>query len=125
MNNGFYTTDPFYWQTTNTGDIGATLKINIKIEAIGGRVEDFEIEPNEKLNLETGDGVLFLVSKEKKIPIAPINNVEGNYIEYFMQKDKIDKMIIEANNLIRSEDPMQRTVGGRIIEMLKETGLSY
>lgn len=124
MNYGFNTTGPFYWQTTNTGDIGATLKINIKIEAIGGRVEDFEIEPNEKLILEAGDGVLFLVSKEKKIPIAPLNNVEGNYIEYFMQKDKTDKMIIEANNLMRNEDPMQRMVGGKIIEMLKEIGLS-
>lgn len=59
----------------------------LMLETIGGRVEDFAIEPNEKLTIEADDRALFLVSKEKRIPIAPL----GDYGRYFMQKDKIDR----------------------------------
>lgn len=51
------------------------VNVNVKIEAIGGRVEDFAIEPNEKLTLEASDGALF-------VPLT------GDYNRYFMQKDK-------------------------------------
>lgn len=65
------------------------LVTKLMLETIGGRVEDFAIEPNEKLTLEADDRALFLVSKEKRIPIAPL----GDYSRYFMQKDKIDEMV--------------------------------
>lgn len=85
MNNGFNTTyinlDGHNWQAMDFA--------TAKIETIGGRVEDFAIEPNEKLTIEADDRALFLVSKEKRIPIAPL----GDYGRYFMQKDKIDGMV--------------------------------
>lgn len=99
------------------------VNVNVRIETIGGRVEDFSIEPNEKLTLEADDRALFLVSKEKKIPIAPLNDMTGDYSRYFMQKDKIDEMVRKANELKSSPDPMQRAIGQELVKMLKDYGL--
>ena len=99
------------------------VNVNVKIEAIGGRVEDFAIEPNEKLTLEASDGALFLVSKEKRIPIATFNDMTGDYGRYFMQKDKIDGMVHKTNELKSSPDPMQRAIGHELVKILKDYGL--
>ena len=127
MNNGFNTTyinlDDRCWRTMDFTTASYKVNINVKIEAIGGRVEDFAIEPNEKLTLETGDGALFLVSKEKRIPIAPLNEMAGDYGRYFMQKDKIDGMVHKANELKSSPDPMQRAIGQELVKILKDYGL--
>ena len=128
MNNGFDTTyinldDHNYWRAMDFTTVSYKVNINVKIEAIGGRVEDFAIEPNEKLTLEAGDGALFLVSKEKRIPIAPLNDMTGDYGRYFMQKDKIDEMMHKANELKSSSDPMQRAIGQELVKILKDYGL--
>ncbi len=119
MNNGFNTTyvnfDTYNWQAMDF----TTTSYKVKIETIGGRVEDFAIEPNEKLTLEADDRALFLVSKEKRIPIAPL----GDYGRYFMQKDKIDGMVHKANELKSSPDPMQRAIGQELVKILKDYGL--
>lgn len=124
MNNGFNTTyinlDDRYWRAMDFTTDSYKVNINVKIEAIGGRVEDFAIEPNEKLTLEAGDGALFLVSKEKRIPIAPLNDMIGDYGKYFMQKDKIDGMVHKANELKSSPDPMQRAIGQELVKILKD-----
>ena len=127
MNNGFNTTyinlDDRCWRAMDFTTASYKVNINVKIEAIGGRVEDFAIEPNEKLTLEAGDGALFLVSKEKRIPIAPLNDMTGDYGRYFMQKDKIDGMVHKANELKSSPDPMQREIGQELVKILKDYGL--
>ena len=127
MNNGFNTTyinlDDRCWRAMDFTTASYKVNINVKIEAIGGRVEDFAIEPNEKLTLEAGDGALFLVSKEKRIPIAPFNDMTGDYGRYFMQKDKIDGMVHKANELKSSPDPMQRGIGQELVKILKDYGL--
>ena len=119
MNNGFNTIytnlDSHNWQTMDF----ATTSYKVKIETIGGRAEDFAIEPNEKLTIEADDRALFLVSKEKRIPIAPF----GDYGRYFMQKDKIDGMVHKANELKSSPDPMQRAIGQELVKILKDYGL--
>lgn len=124
MNNGFNTTyinlDDRCWRAMDFTTASYKVNINVKIEAIGGRVEDFAIEPNEKLTLEAGDGALFLVSKEKRIPIAPLNDMIGDYGRYFMQKDKIDGMVHKANELKSSPDPMQRAIGQELVKILKD-----
>ena len=124
MNNGFNTTyinlDDRCWRAMDFTTASYKVNINVKIEAIGGRVEDFAIEPNEKLTLEAGDGALFLVSKEKRIPIAPFNDITGDYGIYFMQKDKIDGMVHKANELKSSPDPMQRAIGQELVKILKD-----
>lgn len=128
MNNGFNTTyvnfDTHNWQAM---DFATTtnfrVNVNVKIETIGGRVEDFSIEPNEKLTLEADDRALFLVSKEKRIPIAPLNDMTGDYGRYFMQKDKIDEMVHKANELKSSPEPMQRAIGQELVKILKDYGL--
>ena len=118
MDNRFNTTYCHNWQAM---DFATTtnfkVNVNVKIEAIGGRVEDFTIEPNEKLTLEASDGALFLVSKEKRIPIAPLT---GDYNRYFMQKDKIYEMMHRANELKSSPDPMQRVIGQELVKILTE-----
>lgn len=123
MNNEFNTTyinlDDRCWRAMDFATASYKVNINVKIEAIGGRVEDFAIEPNEKLTLEAGDGALFLASKEKRIPIAPL----GDYGRYFMQKDKIDGMVHKANELKSSSDPMQRAIGQELVKILKDYGL--
>lgn len=127
MDNGFNTTyinlDDRCWRTMDFTTASYKVNINVKIEAIGGRVEDFSIEPNEKLTLEAGDGALFLVSKEKRIPIAPLNDMTGDYGRYFMQKDKVDGMVHKANELKSSPDPMQRAIGQELVKILKDYGL--
>ena len=127
MDNGFNTTyinlDDRCWRAMDFTTASYKVNINVKIEAIGGRVEDFAIEPNEKLTLEAGDGALFLVSKEKRIPIAPFNDMTGDYGRYFMQKDKIDGMVHKANELKSSSDPMQRAIGQELVKILKDYGL--
>ena len=127
MNNGFNTTyinlDDRCWRAMDFTTASYKVNINVKIETIGGRVEDFAIEPNEKLTLEAGDGALFLVSKEKRIPIAPLNDMTGDYGRYFMQKDKIDGMMHKANELKSSPDPMQRAIGQELVKILKDYGL--
>ena len=129
MNNGFNTTyinlDDRCWRAMDFTTASYKVNINVKIEAIGGRVEDFAIEPNEKLTLEAGDGALFLVSKEKRIPIAPLNDMTGDYGRYFMQKDKIDGMVHKANELKSSPDPMQRAIGQELVKILKDYGLVW
>ena len=129
MDNDFNTTATYVnfgpqWQTI---DFATTtnfrVNVNVKIETIGGRVEDFSIEPNEKLTLEADDRALFLVSKEKRIPIAPLNDMTGDYGRYFMQKDKIDGMVHKANELKSSSDPMQRAIGQELVKILKDYGL--
>lgn len=124
MDNGFNTTyinlDDHYWRAMDFTTASYKVNINVKIETIGGRVEDFAIEPNEKLTLEAGDGALFLVSKEKRIPIAPLNDMTGDYGRYFMQKDKIDEMVHKANELKSSSDPMQRAIGHELVKILKD-----
>lgn len=124
MDNGFNTTyinlDDRCWRAMDFTTASYKVNINVKIEAIGGRVEDFAIEPNEKLTLEAGDGALFLVSKEKRIPIAPLNDMTGDYGRYFMQKDKIDGMMHKANELKSSPDPMQRAIGQELVKILKD-----
>ena len=117
MNNGFNTT--YNWQTMDFTTTSYKVNVSVKIETIGGRVEDFAIEPNEKLTLEADDRALFLVSKEKRIPIAPL----GDYGRYFMQKDKIDGMVHKANELKSSPDPMQRAIGQELVKILKDYGL--
>lgn len=115
---------PHNWQAM---DFATTtnfkVNVNVRIETIGGRVEDFSIEPNEKLTLEADDRALFLVSKEKKIPIAPLNDMTGDYGRYFMQKDKIEEMVHKANELKSSPDPMQRAIGQELVKILKDYGL--
>lgn len=127
MNNGFNTTyvnlDGHNWQAMDFATASYKVNVNVKIETIGGRVEDFAIEPNEKLTLEASDGALFLVSKEKRIPIAPLNDMTGDYSRYFMQKDKIDEMVRKANELKSSPDPMQRAIGQELVKILKNYGL--
>ena len=127
MDNGFNTTyinlDDRCWRAMDFTTASYKVNINVKIEAIGGRVEDFAIEPNEKLTLEAGDGALFLVSKEKRIPIAPLDDMTGDYCRYFMQKDKIDGMMHKANELKSSPDPMQRAIGQELVKILKDYGL--
>lgn len=119
MNNGFNTTyvnfDTHNWQAMDF----ATTSYKVNVSVIGGRVEDFSIEPNEKLTLEADDRALFLVSKEKRIPIAPL----CDYGRYFMQKDKIDGMVHKANELKSSPDPMQRAIGQELVKILKDYGL--
>lgn len=127
MNNGFNTTyinlDDRCWRAMDFTTTSYKVNVNVKIETIGGRVEDFAIEPNEKLTLEAGDGALFLVSKEKRIPIAPLDDMTGDYGRYFMQKDKIDGMVHKANELKSSPDPMQRAIGQELVKILKDYGL--
>ena len=127
MNNGFNTTyinlDDRCWRAVDFTTASYKVNINVKIETIGGRVEDFAIEPNEKLTIEADDGALFLVSKEKRIPIAPLNDMTGDYGRYFMQKDKIDGMAHKANELKSSPDPMQRAIGQELVKILKDYGL--
>ena len=128
MNNDFNTTTTYVnfgpqWQAMDFATASYKVNVNVKIETIGGRVEDFAIEPNEKLTLEAGDGALFLVSKEKRIPIAPLNDMTGDYGRYFMQKDKIDEMVRKANELKSSPDPMQRAIGQELVKILKDYGL--
>lgn len=127
MNNGFNTTyvnfDTHNWQAMDFATTSYKVNVNVKIETIGGRVEDFSIEPNEKLTLEADDRALFLVSKEKRIPIAPLNDMTGDYGRYFMQKDKIDGMVHKANELKSSPDPMQRAIGQELVKILKDYGL--
>ena len=127
MNNGFNTTyinlDDRCWRAMDFTTDSYKVNVNVKIETIGGRVEDFAIEPNEKLTLEAGDGALFLASKEKRIPIAPLNDMTGDYGRYFMQKDKIDGMVHKANELKSSPDPMQRAIGQELVKILKDYGL--
>ena len=127
MNNGFNTTyinlDDRCWRAMDFTTASYKVNINVKIETIGGRVEDFSIEPNEKLTLEADDRALFLVSKEKRIPIAPLNDMTGDYGRYFMQKDKIDGMVHKANELKSSTDPMQRAIGQELVKILKDYGL--
>lgn len=123
MNNEFNTTyvnfDTHNWQAMDFATTSYKVNVSVKIETIGGRVEDFAIEPNEKLTLEADDRALFLVSKEKRIPIAPL----GDYGRYFMQKDKIDGMVHKANELKSSPDPMQRAIGQELVKILKDYGL--
>lgn len=123
MNNEFNTTyvnfDTHNWQAMDFATTSYKVNVNVKIETIGGRVEDFAIEPNEKLTIEADDRALFLVSKEKRIPIAPL----GDYGRYFMQKDKIDGMVHKANELKSSPDPMQRAIGQELVKILKDYGL--
>lgn len=127
MNNGFNTTyvnfDTHNWQAMDFATTSYKVNVSVKIETIGGRVEDFAIEPNEKLTLEADDRALFLVSKEKRIPIAPLNDMIGDYGRYFMQKDKIDGMVHKANELKSSPDPMQRAIGQELVKILKDYGL--
>lgn len=127
MNNGFNTTyvnfDTHNWQAMDFTTTSYKVNVSVKIETIGGRVEDFSIEPNEKLTLEADDRALFLVSKEKRIPIAPLNDMNGDYGRYFMQKDKIDGMVHKANELKSSPDPMQRAIGQELVKILKDYGL--
>ena len=127
MNNGFNTTyinlDDRCWRAMDFTTASYKVNINVKIETIGGRVEDFAIEPNEKLTIEADDRALFLVSKEKRIPIAPLNDMTGDYGRYFMHKDKIDGMVHKANELKSSSDPMQRAIGQALVKILKEYGL--
>ena len=127
MNNGFNTIytnlDSHNWQTMDFATTSYRVNVNVKIETIGGRVEDFAIEPNEKLTIEADDRALFLVSKEKRIPIAPLNDMTGDYGRYFMQKDKIDGMVHKANELKSSSDPMQRASGHELLKILKDYGL--
>ncbi len=129
MDNEFNTTTtyvnfgPHHWQAMDFATASYKVNVNVKIETIGGRVEDFGIEPNEKLTLEASDGALFLVSKEKRIPIAPLNDMTGDYGRYFMQKDKIDEMVHKANELKSSPDPMQRAIGQELVKILKDYGL--
>ena len=124
MNNGFNTTyinlDDCCWRAMDFTTASYKVNINVKIEAIGGRIEDFAIEPNEKLTIEADDRALFLVSKEKRIPIAPLNDMTGDYGRYFMQKDKIDGMVHKANELKSSSDPMQRAIGQELVKILKD-----
>lgn len=110
MNNGY----THNWQTMDFATATCKVNVNVKIETIGGRVEDFSIEPNEKLTLEADDRALFLVSKEKRIPIAPL-----------MQKDKIDGMVHRANELKSSPDPMQRAIGQELVKILKDYGFGH
>lgn len=123
MNNGFNTTYTHNWQAMDFATATCKVNVNVKIETIGGRVEDFAIEPNEKLTIEADDRALFLVSKEKRIPIAPLNDMTGDYGRYFMQKDKIDGMVHKANELKSSPDPMQRAIGQELVKILKDYGL--
>ena len=127
MNNGFNTTyinlDDRCWRTMDFTTASYKVNINVRVEAIGGRVEDFAIEPNEKLTIEADDRALFLVSKEKRIPIAPLNDMTGDYGRYFRQKDKIDGMVHKANELKSSPDPMQRAIGQELVKILKDYGL--
>lgn len=88
MNNGFNTTYTHNWQTMDFATTSYKVNVNVKIETIGGRVEDFSIEPNEKLTIEADDRALFLVSKEKRIPIAPLEHyiyVTNNLNDYVIQ----------------------------------------
>ena len=52
MNNGFNTTyvnfDTHNWQAMDFTTTSYKVNVSVKIETIGGRVEDFSIEPNEK-----------------------------------------------------------------------------
>lgn len=129
MDNDFNTTATYvnYGPQWQTMDFATTtnfrVNVNVKIETIGGRVEDFAIEPNEKLTIEADDRALFLVSKEKRIPIAPLNDMTGDYGRYFMQKDKIDEMVHKANELKSSPEPMQRAIGQELVKILKDYGL--
>ena len=123
MNNGFNTTYTHNWQAMDFATTSYKVNISVKIETIGGRVEDFAIEPNEKLTIEADDRALFLVSKEKRIPIAPLNDMTSDYGRYFMQKDKIDGMVHKANELKSSPDPMQRAIGQELVKILKDYGL--
>ena len=127
MNNGFNTTyvnfDTHNWQAMDFTTTSYKVNVSVKIETIGGRVEDFAIEPNEKLTIEADDRALFLVSKEKRIPIAPLNDITGDYGRYFMRKDKIDGMVHKANELKSSHDPMQRAIGQELVKILKDYGL--
>lgn len=123
MNNGFNTTYTHNWQAMDFATTSYKVNVSVKIEIIGGRVEDFAIEPNEKLTLEADNRALFLVSKEKRIPIAPLNDMTGDYDRYFMQKDKIDGMVHKANELKSSPDPMQRAIGQELVKILKDYGL--
>lgn len=129
MDNDFNTTATYVnfgpqWQAMDFATAtNFKVNVNVKIETIGGRVEDFGIEPNEKLTLEADDRALFLVSKEKRIPIAPLNDMTGDYGRYFMQKDKIDEMVHKANELKSSPDPMQRAIGQELVKILKDYGL--
>lgn len=127
MNNGFNTTyvnlDGYNWQAMDFATASYKVNVSVKIETIGGRVEDFAIEPNERLTIEASDGALFLVSKEKRIPIAPLNDMTGDYGRHFMQKDKIDEMVHKANELKSSPDPMQRAIGQELVKILKDYGL--
>ena len=127
MNNGFNTTyvnfDTHNWQAMDFTTTSYKVNVSVKIETIGGRVEDFAIEPNEKLTLEADDRALFLVSKEKRIPIAPLNDITGDYGRYFMQKDKIDEMVHKAIELKNSPNPMQRAIGQELVKILKDYGL--
>lgn len=128
MDNEFNTTATYVnfgpqWQAMDFATASYKVNVNVKIETIGGRVEDFGIEPNEKLTLEADDRALFLVSKEKRIPIAPLNDMTGDYGRYFMQKDKIDEMVHKANELKSSPGPMQRAIGQELVKILKDYGL--
>ena len=128
MDNEFNTTATYInfgpqWQAMDFATASYKVNVNVKIETIGGRIEDFGIEPNEKLTLKASDGALFLVSKEKRIPIAPLNDMTGDYGRYFMQKDKIDAMVRKANELKNSTDPMQRAIGQELVKILKDYGL--
>lgn len=95
----------------------------VKLETFGGRVEDLTIRPNEKMVLVTRDEALYLRTENKEIPIAPLNDVMGNFDRYFMQKDKIEGLVRKANELKNSANPMQRIIGQELLKILKDYGL--
>ena len=111
------------WRSVDLSTATCKVSVGVKIETIGGRVEELGIEPNEVMKLEAEEGALFLCTKDKKVPIAPINDMIGDYGRYFMQRDKIDAMVRKANELKNSIDPMQRAIGQELVKILKDYGL--
>lgn len=73
MNNGFNTIytnlDSHNWQTMDFATTSYKVNVNVKIETIGGRVEDFAIEPNEKLTIEADDRAFFLFQKKNEFQL--------------------------------------------------------
>lgn len=111
------------WRSVDLSTATYKVNIGVKIEAIGGRVEELGIEPNEVMKLEAEEGALYLCTQNKRVPIAPLNDMIGDYGRYFMQKDKIDAMVRKANELKNSTDPMQRAIGQELVKILKDYGM--
>lgn len=112
-----------YWNSVDFSTATYAVNVNVKLETFGGRVEEFTIRPNEKMMLITRDEALYLRTENREIPIAPLNDVMGNFDRYFMQKDKIEGMVCKANELKNSSDPMQRAIGQELLKILKDYGL--